>query len=199
MAQDLRKIMKDIPEKDVALGDGHESRFEARLAAALPKQEAPDQEGTTIASGWGFFLKIAAVVIMAGGIVWFVSKNAFAKADSNTELVNTDTPDERVLQLSDLSPQFKKVEDYYLASINLEIARLEVTDENKALVDSFLKQLARLDAEYERLNKEITESGISEEMVNAMVENLKLRLELLSKLKQKLNELKASQDAQQTV
>jgi len=63
-----------------------------------------------------------------------------------------------------------------------------------------MKQLSELDEEYQRLNKEISESGISEEMVNAMIDNLKLRVELLSKLKRKLAELKASQqDAIQTI
>lgn len=203
MAQDLRKLLKNTQEDGLELRGGHQSRFENKLAKALPEQDKNKTSDGDSASAWNFLLKIAAVLILAGGIVWFVGKDAFATADSNKELVDTDVPktlqDERVLQLSDLSPQFKKVEDYYLASLNLEIARLEVTDENKALVDSFLKQLARLDAEYGRLNNEITESGISEEMVNAMVENLKLRLELLSKLKQKLNELKGSQDAEQTV
>lgn len=152
-------------------------------------------------------MKIAAVFILLAGTVWFVAKNAFAKADSDeNQIVSTGTdekqsPEEkRTIQLSDISPDFKKVEDYYLASINLEITRLEINDENKELIDSFLKQLAALDKEYQRLNKEITESGISEEMVNAMIENLKLRVELLSKLKRKLSELKASQeDAIQTI
>lgn len=197
MAQDIRDLMKDTKEGNSPLSEGHESRFIEKLDRELPEVSAAETKST----GLAFFLKIAAVLIVAGGLVWF----AFAKAGSetSTQIVSTDSnnavEEERSLQLSDLSPQFKKVEDYYLASINVEIARLEITDENKELVDAFLKQLAALDAEYEQLNKEITESGISEEMVNAMVENLKLRLELLAKLKQKLSEVKASQDAVQVV
>lgn len=200
MAQDLREMMRDSKEDDLTLREGHQSRFEDRLAKALPSKEESKNSGGSSSIEWNFFLKIAAVLILAGGIVWFVSTGAFPNAD--TKMVSTEgqelKEDPRV-QLSDLSPQFKKIEDYYLASINVELARLEITDENKELVDAFLKQLAELDAEYARLNQEITESGISEEMVNAMVENLKLRLELLSKLKKKLTELKASQDAVQTV
>lgn len=201
MAQDLRKMMRDSREDDLTLREGHQSRFQERLAKALPEQEESKNKGGSTRGGWNFFLKIAAVLILAGGIVWFVGKDAFAGDD--TEIVSSEgqerPKEDPTVQLSDLSPQFKKVEDYYLASINVELARLEITDENKELVDAFLKQLAELDAEYARLNQEITESGISEEMVSAMVENLKLRLELLSKLKKKLNELKASQDALQTV
>ncbi len=201
MAQDLRKLLKDSPEEDLQLRDGHESRFKDRLAQALPKQEESITSSGNSGSGLNFFLKVAAVLIVAGGIVWFTVSKIGDKPSAEVVSVDEIVPleKERTVQLSDLSPQFKKVEDYYLASIHVELARLEITDDNKELVDSFLKQLAALDAEYERLNKEITQSGISEEMVNAMVENLKLRLELLSKLKQKLKELKASQDAEMTV
>lgn len=204
MAQDLRNMFKDVKEEGVELSKGHQSRFEDRLAQALPVQEQVNKGSQ---KGLFFYMKIAAVFILLAGTVWFVAKNAFAKADSDeNQIVSTGTdekqsPEEkRTIQLSDISPDFKKVEDYYLASINLEITRLEINDENKELIDSFLKQLAALDKEYQRLNKEITESGISEEMVNAMIENLKLRVELLSKLKRKLSELKASQeDAIQTI
>lgn len=202
MAQDLRNMFKDVKEEGVELNKGHQSRFEDRLAQALPVQEQVNKGSQ---KGLFFYMKIAAVFILLAGTVWFVAKNAFAKADSDeNQIVSTEvnqpSEEKRTLQLSDISPDFKKVEDYYLASINLEITRLEINDENKELIDSFLKQLAALDKEYQRLNKEITESGISEEMVNAMIENLKLRVELLSKLKRKLSELKASQeDAIQTI
>lgn len=201
MAQDLREMMRETKEDGLKLREGHQSRFQDKLAKALPEQDNNEHNGGSTGLSLNFFLKIAAVLILAGSIVWFVGKNSFTNTDP--EMVSTETDlqekEDAAVQLSDLSPQFKKVEDYYLASINVELARLEITDENKELVDAFLKQLAALDAEYARLNKEITDSGISEEMVNAMVENLKLRLELLSKLKKKLSELKASEDAEQTV
>ncbi|WP_299763181.1 hypothetical protein [uncultured Dokdonia sp.] len=200
MAQDLRKMLKQAKDTEVTqLREGHQSRFEDRLAQALPQQE--ETRGSK--KGVFFFMKVAAMLILATGIVWGVSKYAFAKADPGNSVVSTDVKEvkkERTIQLSEISPDFKKVENYYLASINLELTRLEINDENKELIDSFLKQLSELDEEYQRLNKEISESGISEEMVNAMIDNLKLRVELLSKLKRKLAELKASQqDAIQTI
>ncbi|WP_299210406.1 hypothetical protein [uncultured Dokdonia sp.] len=202
MAQDLRKMLKQAKEEHtMQLREGHQSRFEDRLTKALPPQ---DETHGGSKKGIFFFMKIAAMLLVASGIIWGVAKYAFAKADTEPTFVSTETKElpkeERVLQLSDLSPDFKKVEDYYLASINVELARLEINDENQELIDAFLKQLSALDEEYKRLNKEITESGISEEMVTAMIDNLKLRAELLSKLKRKLTEIKASQeDAIQTI
>ncbi|MFT5890668.1 MAG: hypothetical protein ACI9Y7_000761 [Dokdonia sp.] len=202
MAQDLRKMLKQAKEeKTMQLREGHQSRFEDRLVKALPQQEETNGDSK---KGVFFFMKIAAMLILTSGIIWGVAEYAFAKADTEPSFVTTETQEgpkeKRVLQLSDLSPDFKKIEDYYLASINLEITRLEINDENQELIDSFLQQLSNLDEEYKLLNKELTESGISEEMVNAMIDNLRLRAELLSKLKRKLTELKASQeDAIQTI
>lgn len=190
MAQDLRKMLKQAEENEgIKLREGHQSRFEDRLAKALPQQE----ETGSSKKGVFFFMKIAAMLILASGIVWSISKIDLSGGGDKPTLAS-ETEKEKTIQLRDISPDFKKVEDYYLASINLELTRLEINDENKELIDSFLKQLSELDEEYQRLNKEISESGISEEMVNAMIDNLKLRVELLSKLKRKLTELKASQE-----
>ena len=192
MAQDIRKLMKDQSGTDSTLREGHKARFEQLLDERLPQENSSHSQG-----GIYLWMKVAAVFIVAGGIALWAYDNAFAKADSDpTQLVETVTeiksnpiiePD---ILLSALSPEFKKIEDYYLASVNLDIARLEITDDNKELIDAFMKQLSDLDSEYKRLNQEITESGVSEEMVNAMIENLKLRVELMLKLKATLKEMK---------
>ena len=98
-----------------------------------------------------------------------------------------------------MSPEFKKVEDYYLASINVELAQLQVTPENKALIDSFMTQLEELNLEYQKLNDEMGEVGVNEQSVSALISNLQLRLDLLFRLKEKLNELKSDASAEPSV
>lgn len=201
MAQDIRKLMKDQNDTESVLNEGHDVRFGKLLEQRLPHKNAPETKGNIF-----LWMKIAAVLIVSGIVGWVAYDNAFAKADA-TQLVETVIEDkndpvaEPDILLSALSPEFKKIEEYYLASVNLEIARLEITDDNKELIDAFMKQLAELDAEYKRLNQEITESGVSEEMVNAMIENLKLRVELMLKLKAKLKEMKdvAREDAEEII
>ena len=197
MAQDIRELIKSDSGEQAQLREGHLSRFEQLLEERMPQEQKPSKPK----GGIFLWMKIAAVLIVAGGIVMMVYNNAFAKAEDPQPLVETapatnDLVEPEIL-LSAISPEFKKVEDYYLASVNLEIARLEITDDNKELIDAFMKQLSDLDAEYKSLNREITESGVSEEMVNAMIENLKLRVELMIKLKAKLKEMKnaAQQEA----
>ena len=138
-------------------------------------------------------MKIAAVLVVALGVLWFVNSKISPNTDGNQVVTSDeDATQERPVLLSDISPDFKKVEDYYTGNIKLELARLEITDDNQELIDSFMKQLEKLDVEYKKLNAEIVEGGLSEETVAAMIDNLKLRLELLFKLKSKLKELKAA-------
>ena len=196
MAQDIRELIKSESGEQEQLREGHLSRFEQLLEERMPEE----QKSSKPKGGIFLWMKIAAVLIVAGAIVMMVYNNAFAKAEDapivQAPLEDKETVEPEIL-LSAISPEFKKVEDYYLASVNLEIARLEITDDNKELIDAFMKQLSDLDAEYKSLNREITESGVSEEMVNAMIENLKLRVELMIKLKAKLKEMKnaAQQEA----
>ncbi|AWH72906.1 hypothetical protein DCS32_01630 [Dokdonia sp. Dokd-P16] len=196
MAQDIRELMKNDSDSKQSLREGHTRRFENLLEERLPIKE----QKTSAKGGIYLWMKIAAVLIVAGGIVFMVYNNAFAKA-GDQQLVEVETREKQNAEpevlLSAISPEFKRVEDYYLASVNLEIARLEITDDNKELIDAFMKQLSDLDEEYKSLNREITESGVSDEMVSAMIENLKLRVELMIKLKSKLKEMKnaAQQEA----
>jgi hypothetical protein len=94
------------------------------------------------------------------------------------------------ISLGDLSPDLKKVENYYLANINLALSELEVSEANKAVVDGFMTQLAELDREYKKLNGELNALGPNDRTITALIRNLQLRLQLLYKLKDKVNELK---------
>ncbi|MBT8253086.1 MAG: hypothetical protein KJN68_03880, partial [Bacteroidia bacterium] len=102
------------------------------------------------------------------------------------------TPAEEVVStksLGEISPELKKVEDYYLASINLELSKLKYTPETKELFDGYVNRLGELALEYERLSNELIQSGPTEQTVTALIDNLKLRLDLMYRLKEKLNEL----------
>ena len=193
MAQDIRKMFqedKPLPSKPPM---GHQKRFGARLEKALPQEEKEKKSVNMF-----YFLKIAAVLVVIFGISFlFLNRQEEFTGEPITDApVETETgediPVTRVYQLSDVSPEFKQIEDFYLASLNIELAKLEVNDNNKALVDSFMAQLAGLDQEYKKLNAEINETGLTESSVEAMISNLQLRLELLYKLKNKINDIKQS-------
>ena len=190
MAQDLRDLFRE-ERKKVQRPDmlkGHAQRFENLLEQRLPKEEKSAKQHKF------FFMKIAAVLVVAVSIGWFLYQSGRSSVEN--AVVNTQQSTENQVEketnryLSDISPEYKQIEDYYLASINAELSQLTVTTENKELIDSFMNQLAQLDKEYQRLNAEIEENGIDEQTVSILINNLELRLELLYKLKDKLKQMK---------
>ena len=196
MGQDIREMFRnEKTEVGQKLSQGHQNRFEARLDADLPVQSKK--------KNYGFILQIAAVMLVALGLgAFFFFSNDENSVQNTNQIVETpvETPAEKQKEpateyrLSDVSPEFKKIEDYYMASVNIQLAKLDMTPKNKELIDAFMKKLETLNEEYIALNAEIQETGINEETVEAMIANLQLRLDLLKKLKTKLNEIEQSKD-----
>lgn len=192
MAQDIRALLKN--SKDEAgpkLSEGHEGRFEARLQAA---QEVGDQKFPKKEKGKPsfFWLKIAAAIIacVAVGYMYFSNNDTTTQELQLVEETNQEDAQEPQITIGDLSPELKKAEEFYTASIQMQLASLEKNPKNKDLIDGYKKRIAELDKEYQRLNLELNEVGPTEATINALIDNLKLRLELLFKLKNKLKELK---------
>lgn len=193
MGQDIRKLMRDYKPKTPKLSQGHEARFEARLNAANTQSER----------NLYFWLRIAAVVLVlvAVGSFAYFSITGDGNLDSITKVDNTQTEiaPENVITLGDLSPDLKKIESYYTTGIDVQLASLQVNDDNKELVDGYMQRLSELGAEYQILNRELNEVGPSEATITALVDNLQLRLELLFKLKNKLQELKNQNNENYTI
>ncbi len=94
------------------------------------------------------------------------------------------------LTLSDLSPDLKKVETYFISSINAELASLDTSEEEQEMVDAYLVQIEKLGKEYDNLNYELNTIGVNDMTITALIENLKMRLQLLHRLKKNLNHSK---------
>ena len=195
MGQDIREMFRNQEHTGTEkLNKGHQKRFEARLEEAFPVQKRK--------TSYYQVLQIAAIMVVALGVgAFFYFNNEGMPVEENNQIVETPVEEETSeetktteYRLSDVSPEFKKIEDYYLASVNIQLANLDMTPENKELIDAFMTKLETLDQEYIALNAEIQETGLNEETVEAMIANLQLRLDLLKKLKTKLNEIKQSKD-----
>ncbi|SEL35087.1 hypothetical protein SAMN04488008_103447 [Maribacter orientalis] len=188
MEQDLREMFnKEKLEQQFTINNGHEERFLEKLQQSLPEHKKTNR-------AW---MKVAAsiAVILSVGVGYFL-----LNGNSNIEntVVDSDPINENQTEFTfgDLSPDLKKVENYYVANINLELAKLEVSPDTKDLIDGFMEQLNNLNLEYKTLNAELKELGPNDQTITALIENLQLRLQLLQKLKRKLNELKLSKNEQ---
>ena len=190
MAQDIRKMFENKPEGVTKPPQGHQTRFEAKLDEAFGNSETIKSK-SPVRFMW---LKVAAIAIVLLSVGFFgyqqltkqntveVVEIPKQKAEPNTNVAK--------ITLGDLSPDLKKVENYYLTGINVQLASLKIKNENKELIDGYMQQLSELDKEYKRLTLDLNEVGPTEATITALIDNLQLRLELLFKLKNKLKELK---------
>ncbi len=199
MAQDIRNLLKNRPEEKGKLSATHENVFLAKLEAHFPEEPSAEKETKNASFFW---LKVAAVAIVFLTVSFFGYQyiagldggssvnNSFAETTQEEKEKAPEIVKQPQLTLGDLSPALKKVEDFYLTGINVQLASLDENDDNKELIEGYKKRIAALDVEYNRLNNELTEMGPTEATINALIDNLKLRLDLLFKLKNKLKELK---------
>jgi hypothetical protein len=193
MGQDIRDMMKDHRPEQTKLSKGHEARFEKKLQQAFPNRQ---EKNNNVSFYW---LKIAATVIIFLGAGYFAYQQWGGVENTNAVLVDNEGVNETTtaqFTLGDLSPDLKKVEEFYTNGINVQLASLRIDNDNKELIDGYMKRLEELNKEYEKLNLEMNEVGPTEATITALIDNLKLRLELLFKLKNKLKQLKQLENEQ---
>lgn len=196
MARDLRKwFEKEREQKRYSMKEGHEARFLEKLDEQLPA-------GPRKRKVYSLWLQIAASVVVAVGLsVYFINNTGKEELpDEKVTVVDRNNPDgeAQTISLGDLSPDFKKIETYYTTNINLQLSDLEMDPDNKDLMDSYMERLGELDDEYQRLNLELNQFGPNDQTISALIKNLQLRLQLLQKLKTKLNQLKSSKNEQES-
>ncbi len=189
MAQDIRKLFEE--ERNVSkdtMRQGHEARFIERLELALPEEISPKKRSFS-------WLQIAASFLVLFGLSYGIFKMMNRDVE-NTSVKMVETSKKT---LEDVAPELKKVEDYYVASINFQLSKLKPTPETKELFDGYLERLDELNKEYERLSQELIEFGPSDLTVDALIDNLKLRLNLLNRLKEKVKEMQTSEQRPEVI
>ena len=188
MARDLRKLFEEEQkEEQFVMNEGHEKRF-----MDLLKKELPQQKKASF-----FILKIAASILVLAsiGTIFFMNREDVGIKTTVVDK-NPGIETNSGISLGDLSPDLKKVENYYVANINLELSKLNISGDNKDLVDSYMERLTELNVEYKKLNEELNQVGPNDQTISALIKNLQLRLQLLQKLKEKLNEVQSSKNEQ---
>ena len=119
MAQDLRSLFKkERATKKFPLKDGHEARFLQKLEEALPAEKP-----STSSFYW---LKIAASIVLVLGTAafYFLTKDGGSAQVPSVVSTTQNASKETTISLGDLSPDLKKIENYYVANINYELAQL---------------------------------------------------------------------------
>lgn len=192
MAHDLRELFeKERSQKQFQMKKGHEDRF-----LDLLEKELPVEDKRSFNFWWVGIAASVTILVSVG--VYFITQHG-KQIEMPTQVVSTtnaDMPKQNQIGLGDLSPDLQKLETYYVANINLALSKVEISDDNKEIVDGYLEQLEELNQEYIALNSELNEIGPNDQTIAAMVQNLQLRAQLLQKLNEKLNQLKTSKNEQ---
>lgn len=194
MARDLKKMFNEDRLKiQNGMPKDHEARFLKKLEQELPAHINPSHK-SAIKKRFSIFNIAASVVVLLG-----LSFGTYQFFKTPVMVTQPDAQVVTLKSLGDVSPDLKKVENYYVANINLELSNVKLTPENKDLFDSYIVRLEELNKEYNRLSVELTENGPNELTVNALIENLKLRLNLLYRLKEQLKQLNTTDVNQETI
>ena len=181
MQKDIRKMMDAYKDETIELSSKHTVKFEALLAQEM-HQKKPRKKNYK-------WLSIAASVVLLISIA--VRYYPTEKIEESLTKKDAETSSTlKQISLGTISPEFNTIETYYTKSINIEISQLEITDDNKEILDGYLVKIAELTKEYKSLTKELNTKGVNDATIDALISNLQLRLQLLKRLKKQLNEIK---------
>ncbi|WP_417444884.1 hypothetical protein [Joostella sp.] len=188
MAKDIKELLNNDSEEQIQrLPKGHRERFADLLEKELPKKKEKKS----------FMLwKVAAAIIVIFGVgmgVFMNNKDVSEDTVVDVQQKKENSEDSKIT-LGDISPDLKKVEQYYVANINLELADIDLTAANKKLLDGYMNRLSELNDAYNELTVELNKVGPNSQTIDALINNLQLRLQLLYRLKEKIKELKETEN-----
>ncbi len=179
MERDLRKIYKEAQDQTKKMPQGHIEEFEQRLKREFPKKQS---------SFRNLYWSSAAAVLILVAL-------AIKPFESNEQPQVKETH----LSLGSLSPELEKVENFYTHGLQLQWANLKANTSNKELLNSTEQRMNHLDESYKVLTDELNEQGPSEDLINAMIQNLEMRMRVLIQLKGRLNELNITENENNTL
>lgn len=96
------------------------------------------------------------------------------------------------MTLSDVSPQYREVENYYLHQVNLMESDLKAVnlEDNPEQKEMLLKELRSMDSVYVSLQKDLKANPNDERIINAMIEHYQTKLEIMTYIVNQLKELR---------
>ncbi|WP_456437599.1 hypothetical protein [Psychroserpens sp.] len=150
---------------------GHQNRFLEKLKQQNTIAYISPQK----TSYWKPFMAVAASLVLCFSIFTFMQQQ-----------------EPEIKDLASVSPELSRTQDFFTLAIQNELATLEAerSPETEELVNDALKQLQVLEANYEKLKKDLTESGDDKRVVYAMISNFQNRIEVLEHVLENIEEVK---------
>ena len=102
---------------------------------------------------------------------------------------------DRGMALSEVSPQYKEVENYYIHQVNMmesELSTSSLSDPEQK--EELFKEMKSMDSVYLQLQKELKANPNDERIINAMIEHYQTKLEVMTFI---VNQLKSIRNGNQ--
>ncbi|MGW1456340.1 DUF4179 domain-containing protein [Salegentibacter agarivorans] len=172
----INELFKELDFDNKEPASGHKARFLRKLE---------EQNGKTNNSGsrphkrsiWAPMLSVAAILAIAFMVfAGFFNENTRRNSG----------------ELASVSPEMKETQQFYTQLIKTELATLETenTPETEAIVNDALTQLEKLETEYEKLKKDLQNSGKDKRVIYAMISNFQQRINLLNEVLEQIENIK---------
>ena len=158
--------------------EGHFERFSARLEA---RQFVAPRRVSIVPH----LLKAAAVAILVTLSSLWTWEHVLS-------------PDANRMTLSEVSPEYREVEQYYVKQVNLmedEIEGIWINgqpDDKDMLID----ELNQMDETYKELQKDLKANPNDERVINAMIEHYQRKVEVMNYILSQLKEIQNSNENQ---
>jgi len=177
MKQDIRALLKDFELSKKELPAAHRTEFLDKLQASnKPKGKA---------NNFNIVFRIAASVAL------FVAIGYLA--------LNSLNPTDPVIVESTIELQLKGIESQYLEHIDIEWQNFIALATDEKLVKRYEEKLSELDADYQEISKVFRQNKNNIIFIEALVENLKTRLQLLRDIQEHINLLNQKSEQHETI
>lgn len=157
----------------------HETNFDELWGGIEAQLDNVQKIKTSGHTPW-FWMKIAASVVIAVAASWMV----FSAVYLNGKM-------EEGYSLKDISPELAETELYYASQVN---EKLQIIHASNVDVDDMVNEnMALLDSAYNELKQDLRDNADNEEVISAMIQNYRIKLDILEKV---LDEIRTSDNDQ---
>lgn len=153
------------------------------------------QKGKVLAMKMMRWSAAAAILVLAGFGVFHLFNPAkeAGKGPVVQQATGKENPPSGDLLLKDIDPTYAKEVYHFTQLIELKQHELkQIEKDNPALYKQFLADITKLDSSYKALKSELPTNANREQLLEAMIQNLRLQTELLNQQLQIIQQIKQS-------
>jgi len=177
--KDIEKIIRDNVEffNNEEPFEGHFERFSSKLKAR--QFVAPRRVSLT-----PYLLKAAAVAILVALSSLWTWEHVLS-------------PNAKKMTLSEVSPEYREVEQYYVKQVSLiedEIQGVWINGQPDDK-DMLLEELDEMDKMYEELQKDLKANPNDERVINAMIEHYQQKVEVMNYILSQLKQVQSENES----